>query len=129
MTQLFDSRSVGELVRTHPDLVKVLMLARGSIAFTVIQSTRSEADQEKAFNTGHSKAHWGQSSHDYNPALGVDVIPIPLDWNDIESFRKVSVVIKAAGSTLNIPVTWGGTWSIRDYPHFELSDWKQRKNK
>lgn len=127
MTQLWDSRSLGELTRTHPDLVKVLDAARQRIDFKVIQSTRSQEQQELDFKDGRSHAHWGQSAHDFSPSYAVDCIPVPLDWKNIKSFIAVADVVKACAKELNISVTYGGDWiSIKDYPHFELSDWKER---
>lgn len=96
----------------------------------VIQSSRSQLEQEADYKKGVSRAHWGESAHDFEPSYGVDCAPLPLNWNDIHSFEVMASVVKAAGQQLNIPITWGGDWhSIKDYPHFELTNWRELSQK
>ncbi|ENW79757.1 hypothetical protein F909_02860 [Acinetobacter sp. ANC 3929] len=51
----------------------------------------------------------------------VDLVPYPVDWNDLNKFKKISVAMKQAAKDLGVALDWGGDWrSSKDYPHFEL---------
>ncbi|WP_151708791.1 M15 family metallopeptidase [Acinetobacter brisouii] len=51
----------------------------------------------------------------------VDIVPYPLDWNDLSKYQKIATAMKRAASELNVKVTWGGDWATsKDYPHFEV---------
>lgn len=100
--------------------------ARDKIAFEIDDSQRGKAAQERAFALGHSRAHFGQSAHNWSPAIALDVHPMPLDWTNIASFVAVSKVILSTAEELGVPLVWGGTWtSIKDYPHYELTPWRE----
>lgn len=82
---------------------------------------RGKADQEQAYNTGHSKAHFGQSAHNYNMAL--DLFKLTLEgasW-DAEWYKQAV----APHVALNHALKWGGTFkSIVDLPHVEIDGWE-----
>ena len=50
----------------------------------------------------------------------VDLAPHPLDWNDLSKFKAIGEAMKLAAKELNIKIEWGGDWSKKDYPHFEV---------
>jgi peptidoglycan L-alanyl-D-glutamate endopeptidase CwlK len=51
----------------------------------------------------------------------VDLVPYPVDWNDLSKFKKIAVAMKQAAKELNVSMDWGGDWtSSKDYPHFEI---------
>ena len=123
----FGSRSLRELKNAHPTLIRVLNLAIASCDFMVLQSSRTEAEQEADFKKGTTRAHWLQSPHDFEPSFAVDCAPLPLDWNNKHSFEVMAATIKDAAKQLNVAITWGGDFhSIKDMPHFELTDWRER---
>jgi peptidoglycan L-alanyl-D-glutamate endopeptidase CwlK len=102
-------------------------LALGVMDFTVICGHRNKADQDKAYAAGHSKLKFPRSKHNSWPSLAVDVVPYPLDWKDIDAFKRLGVVIKQAWASMSeaerggYTLSWGGDWtSFRDYPHWEL---------
>ena len=132
ISSLFNDRSHRNLADSHPDLIRVMNEARAHFDFQVICGYRGRADQEAAVRAGRSKAHFGSSPHNYDPALAVDCIPEPFveaDWKDASRFRAMAGAIKAAAAKLKIPIEWGGDWkSFHDSPHFQLADWKQRRN-
>ncbi len=93
--------------------------------FVILQSSRTEMEQEADFAKGVSKAHWLQSAHDYNPSFAVDCCPYPVDWKDIHAFKTMADIIKSHARRQHVDISWGGDWvSIKDYPHFELTNWK-----
>lgn len=130
----FGARSLTNLAKVHPKLRAVLDEAIKETDFTVICGNRGREEQEKAFAEGKSKARFGSSPHNYDPAAAVDVIPSPFNgWNDKEGFHRVATAILAAAKKLNIPMRWGNDWNMNgrtddekfvDTPHFELHPWR-----
>lgn len=122
----FGKGSLGQLARLHADLRRVLEASIAEFDFAVIQSTRSREEQEQAFQHHCSKAHFGQSAHNYTPSFAVDCVPFPIDWNDANRFAEMASVILKHAALLNVSVTWGGHWTtLKDLPHFELTNWRQ----
>lgn len=127
----FDEASLKRLSQAHPSLQALMLEARKRIPFKVLDSQRDKKAQEAAFKAGNSKAHFGQSAHNYSPAVALDIAPIPLDWDDRQSFIDISRVILPLAKSMNIPIRWGGDWDMRgatdgwDLPHYELHPWRE----
>jgi peptidoglycan L-alanyl-D-glutamate endopeptidase CwlK len=89
---------------------------------------RSREDQEQAFHLKRSRAHFGQSPHNYYPALAFDFSPSPFvdaDWEDAGKFHAIADVIKANAKLHGTSIVWGGDWrTFKDYPHIELEHWR-----
>jgi len=103
----------------HPDLVAVVKLAISITEqdFTVIEGVRNINRQRELYKAGKSTTM--NSRHITGHA--VDMVPWPVDWNDLKRFEVVSEAMKAAAEELDIPIVWGGDWkSLYDAPHFEL---------
>ncbi len=116
------------LSKAHPDIQSAVKNVASKISFDVIVSctTRSREDQAAAFKSGNSKAKFGQSPHNYSPALAVDLVPCDNDgkpdWTTIHLYKALAEEMKR-----ELNITWGGDWkTFKDYPHFELPDWKDR---
>jgi peptidoglycan L-alanyl-D-glutamate endopeptidase CwlK len=92
----------------------------------VICSYRNEHDQNKAFDEGTSKLKWPKSKHNCHPSEAIDVVPLPLDWNNIEPFEEMVQVFEEAWYLLDEDITkdWvlqvGADFSFKDYPHFQI---------
>lgn len=132
----FGARSKANLAEAHPLLQKVMNEAIKDFDFTVIEAYRGKAEQDEAYRKGTTKAMWGQSAHNYKPALAVDCVPYPLDWNDVAAFEKMGKAVMATAKRLGISLRWGGDWDFNprtndgwDKPHFELHPWKNYKGK
>ena len=53
--------------------------------------------------------------------LAIDLVPYPVDWDDLNKFRTIAIAMKQAAKELNVAMAWGGDWkSFKDYPQFEL---------
>jgi len=84
---------------------------------------RGKADQELYFTQGTSKAHWGQSAHNYGAA--VDIFQIgsdgkaawPRGWFDTVVFPALTTALKWYGAKGS---------PFFELPHVELADWKSR---
>jgi len=73
------------------------------------------------FDSGASELKWPNSKHNSYPSLAVDVVPHPLDWTDLKSFKKLVKVVKKCAKRLGIKITCGGDWvTLRDWPHYQL---------
>ncbi len=140
----FDAGSAKRLRQAHPLLQLLMNEAREVYPFMVLDSQRGREAQEAAFRKGNSKAHFGDSAHNWNPAIAVDVAPIPLDWSDHERWRDLQKIIGwyteeggGRGTGLaakhRIPIRWGGDWNMDgrrneklvDLPHYELHPWRE----
>ncbi len=94
--------------------------------FVILDAQRGRKAQEEAFEDGHSRAHFGQSAHNWAPAVALDVCPYPIDWNDFARFKDLAVIVKRHAAKLSIPIGWGGDWTkLKDMPHYELTPWRE----
>ena len=115
------TKSKAKLNTCHSDLIKLIEAVAETEKCAVICGHRGKAEQEKAFASGASKARFGQSKHNSKPSLAVDVVPLPLDWEDIEAFEKLGEKIMAKAEELGIKIKWGKNFKgLVDYPHYEL---------
>ena len=113
--------SQAKLNTCHSDLILLITEVAKTERCAVICGHRGKAEQEKAYKSGTSKARFGQSKHNSKPSLAVDVVPLPLDWDNIESFERLGNIIMEKAKELNIKVKWGRDFKgLKDYPHFEL---------
>jgi peptidoglycan LD-endopeptidase CwlK len=112
-------RSLQNLSGVHPDLVAVVKRAIQitEVDFTVIEGIRSRERQKQLVAKGASKTM--NSRHITGHA--VDMVPWPIDWDDLERFEIMADAMKQAAEELDIPIVWGGDWkTFYDAPHFEL---------
>lgn len=94
------------------------------IDFTIIETVRTLEKQKEYFKKGATKTL--KSRHIPNTNISgyseaADIAPYPIDWKDLNRFKKLSEHILKKANQLNIPITWGGTWkTLVDMPHYEL---------
>lgn len=121
----FSKTSKARLAKAHPLLQKLFVEVIKETDCTILDSQRGRAAQEKAFQMGNSRAHFGKSAHNWSPAVALDVAPYPIDWNDTKRFKALAKIVKRIAAELSIPISWGGDWkSIVDMPHYELDPWR-----
>lgn len=92
---------------------------------------RSNEEQEQLYAQGRTAsgkvvtmARKYESPHNYLPSLAFDIAFInkdkKLDW-DTKLFKNFYDIVSE-----NELVVWGGNFkSIKDFPHFELKNWKE----
>jgi len=134
----FGNTSISRLHTCHPDLIKVLEETIKHYDFTIIFGSRSIEEQFELYKKGRQfkEGKWvkigktvtnldgkvKKSMHNFTPSLAVDIAPYPIDWNNIQRFKELAVVVKQAAKTVGVPIVWGGDWkSFKDYPHYELT--------
>ena len=135
----FGESSLNKLSTCHPDIQKVMNEAIKLFDFTILYGYRNPQEQMELYKVGrklNDKGVWEivgktvtnldgtakKSKHNYKPSKAIDIAPYPIDWNDIERFKVMSLVVLKCAKDLNIKLEWGGSWTMRDYPHFELKD-------
>jgi peptidoglycan L-alanyl-D-glutamate endopeptidase CwlK len=101
-------------------------LAKG-VDFSVICGERGREAQTEAFNSGHSKVKFPNSKHNSHPSEAVDVCPWPIDFENINRFLELSVLIKQCWNDMSNDdkegwtLHYGGDWkNFKDYVHWEL---------
>ena len=128
MSFYFSDKSLKKLYKCHPLLVELMLNAiRGSEDdFSIICGFRSDKDQQKAYDNDKSDLEAGESNHNLNPSLAVDIATYPIprtkkEWHDaIPTFKELGDHIQTCAEFLDISISWGGDWDMGDYGHFEL---------
>ena len=113
------TRSLQNLSGVHPDMQAVVKKAIEitEVDFTVIEGIRNIDRQRQLLKEGKSTTL--NSRHITGHA--VDMVPWPVDWEDLDRFETMAEAMKDAAEELEIPIVWGGDWkSFYDAPHFEL---------
>jgi len=119
MAYVLGTRSLSSLSGVHPDMVAVVKRAIEitEVDFTVIEGLRSVERQRSLLDDGKSTTM--NSRHITGHA--VDMVPYPVDWNDLARFETMAEAMDRAASELSVPIVWGGDWkTFYDAPHFEL---------
>lgn len=131
----FSAASAASVAKAHPKMRAILNEAIKRIDFKVLDSTRGRTAQTKAFLTGHSKAKFGQSAHNYVPSIAVDLFPAPYDWNNGKVFADLYHVMMAVAKEQGTPLRSGLDWDMNglrpgdrdnwDGGHYELHPWRE----
>ena len=135
----FSKRSKNNLASADEKLQQLFNEVIKEFDCTIIQGHRTPEEQFELFKKGRERVDgwWTiidkskvvtnldgktkQSKHNYYPSKAVDVVPYPLDWKDIDSFKLLASVVKRKAIELGIDVEWGGDWkSFKDYPHWQI---------
>ena len=129
MSFVFGKKSLERLAECEAPLQLLMkrVLAASDQDLTVLCGKRGEAEQNAAYAAGHSKLKYPKSKHNKSPSQAVDVAPYPVDWKNIDAFRKLAVLVLITwgGFTAEEKEGWeiscGANWkTFKDYPHFEL---------
>ncbi|QGH73244.1 MAG: D-alanyl-D-alanine carboxypeptidase [Podoviridae sp. ctKoA10] len=116
---ILGKRSTDNLVGVHPDLVRVVKraLELSEVDFTVIEGLRTKERQAELLKQGFTKTM--NSRHIIGQA--VDIVPLPVDWNNKARFGLVAVAMKKAADELGVKITWGGDFkTFVDLPHYQI---------
>lgn len=137
-------RSLNSLSGVDPNLVKVVKRAIEITEqdFIVIEGLRTREQMMINYGKGRTvaqlavhgipasyakpkeaKVTWLNNPFASNHAKGkaVDIVPAPVDWNDISKFKKINEAMQAAAKEFGVKLSYGGDWTKKDYPHWELA--------
>ncbi len=116
---ILGKRSTDNLVGVHPDLMRVVKraLELSPVDFTVIEGLRTKERQAELLKQGFTRTM--NSRHIIGQA--VDIVPLPVDWNNPKPFGLVAEAMKKAADELGVEITWGGSWkTFKDLPHYQI---------
>lgn len=125
----FSEASKKRLATCHPDLQKIFNLVIKNVDCTVTEGYRSDEDQEEAYKKGNSTLRAGQSKHNQMPALAVDVVAYPIQWESSKRNYHFAGYVKGIADALGIKIRCGADWdgdndlddqTFNDLVHFEL---------
>ncbi len=130
---VFGSRSLKARKELHPILQKIVDEAIKETDFTILDAQRGRAEQERARKGGFSKVGFGESAHNYRPAVAMDLAPYPIDYDNLTRFRALAKIILRIAKAQGAPIRWGADWDMDgktsderflDWGHFELNPWR-----
>lgn len=116
---ILGDRSTKNLVGVNADLVKVVKRALeiSPVDFTVIEGLRTKERQAELMKQGFTRTL--NSRHIIGEA--VDIVPLPVDWNNPKPFGLVADAMKKAADELGVKITWGGDFkTFKDLPHYQI---------
>lgn len=132
---VFSTRSQNHLATAHHDLQVLFNEVIKTRDCSVICGARPRADQVAAYASGASLVQWPDSSHNIDgrrrsTAWAVDVVPYPLDWDDIGAFQALRKTVESIAANLLAerrmryalrPLIYLGRGKTKpDHPHYEL---------
>lgn len=127
----YNNRSEQRLMTCDPRLIDVFSEVVTIVDNSVICGHRNAKDQNAAFASNNSKVKWPDSTHNDIPSRGIDVVPYPTMWDDIEQFYFLAGVVFAVAKRRGVKIRWGGDWDrdmdfkdqkFMDLGHFEVVD-------
>ena len=116
---ILGKRSTDNLQGVNADLVRVVKraLELSPVDFTVIEGLRTKERQAELLKQGFTRTM--NSRHIIGQA--VDIVPLPVDWNNPKPFGLVAEAMKKAAAELGVKITWGGDFkSFVDMPHYQI---------
>ena len=127
--------SLARLKGVDETLVNVVKRAIeiSEVDFTVLEGVRTLERQRELYAQGRTApgkiVTWTMKSR-HIEGKAVDLVPYPLDWNDLEKFNKIKDAMFQAAREQDVNLRWGADWDgdgkyrekgEYDSPHFELS--------
>lgn len=105
--------------------------------FSIIETFRDKETQERYYINGTTKAHFGESAHNYHPSFAVDVYPYPVPKKQVKGvvemdsdsleWERMTNLFKAIAKEMGIEISCGIDFkSFKDKPHIEIKDWRKR---
>ncbi len=114
---VWDARSEKVLKPVDAELVEVAWCARQEVPFIVYHGHRTDAEQASFIAKGVS---WVKRSK-HQDGLAIDVMALKDGkgtW-ELKYYQKIATAFYACSQKLNIPITWGCEWKVKDCVHFE----------
>ena len=127
--------SLARLKGVDEQLVNIVKRAIeiSEVDFTVLEGVRTLERQRELYAQGRTApgkiVTWTMKSR-HIEGKAVDLVPYPLDWNDLEKFNKIKDAMFQAAKEQDVNLRWGADWDgdgkyrekgEYDSPHFELN--------
>lgn len=152
MSYRLSQRSLDRLIGVDPKLVAVVKRAieLSPIDFMVLEGVRTREQcminygkgrtasqcQAKGVPAKYAQPSVAKVTWLNNPfaskhcdGKAVDLVPYPVDWQDLKKFDAIAKAMLQAAKELGVPVRWGADWDgdgkprergESDSPHFEI---------
>ena len=135
MTYQLSQRSLQRLEGVDPKLVAVVKRAIQITTqdFSVLEGLRTKERQAELYAQGRTApgpvVTWTMDSPHLH-GRAVDLVPYPVDWNDLSKFDAIAEAMFEAADYLGVKLRWGADWDMdgkprekseSDSPHFELA--------
>jgi peptidoglycan L-alanyl-D-glutamate endopeptidase CwlK len=129
MAHPFSTTSLARLESVDPRLRGIITLAAARWDITVLEGHRSSRRQQALYMSGKSKVRYGK--HNEQPSLAIDIAPSPIDWDDLERFRRLAEYVLGIANVMGVKIRWGGDWdgdtdlndqTFNDLVHFEITE-------
>ena len=107
--------SLARLKGVDETLVNVVKRAIeiSEVDFTVLEGVRTLERQRELYAQGRTApgkiVTWTMKSR-HIEGKAVDLVPYPLDWNDLEKFNKIKDAMFQAAKELDVNLRWGADW-------------------
>lgn len=119
----FSTKSKNILNSVNPKLQKLFNEVIKYYDISVISGFRTVEEQQELFRQNRSRCDGINKISKHQTRNAVDIIPYPINWEDINKFCEVAGCIKTIANQQNLKVVWGGDWkSFKDYPHWEIEE-------
>ena len=116
---IFSDKSHRKLNTCNPDLIRLFNEVIKYRDCKILCGRRNKTEQDKLYPK-FTKVKYPNSRHNKIPSQAVDVVPYPVDWNDIDRFREFAGFVLGIAAMLEIEVKWGGQFkSFFDGPHWQ----------
>ena len=117
---IFSDTSHRKLNTCHPDLIRLFSEVIKHRDCKVLCGRRSKVEQD-ALYPKFTKVKYPNSQHNKVPSMAIDVVPYPVDWQDIDRFREFAGFVLGIAAMLEIKVKWGGHFkTFFDGPHWQV---------
>lgn len=115
-----DTRTAHNLAGVHHDLAAVAIetLRTTNTRFIITEGLRTEDRQRQLVRSGASQTMNSRhlTGHAFDVAALVDG-DVRWDW---PLYERIAEDMKASAEALGVAIEWGGDWTFRDGPHFQL---------
>ena len=129
----FSPASLNELVTISPELQALFSTVVRGFDCKILEGHRTLGRQRYLYEQGRirpgpivthcdgvTKVSNHQRVDENGLCLAVDVVPYPVDRDDVHRFYRFAGYVQRVAEELGIKVQWGGDWEMKDYPHWEL---------
>ena len=127
-TPKFSDFSIANLETCDERLRQIFHEVIKHVDCRVLEGHRDKERQNFMVAQRKSGLPWPKSKHNSVPSRAVDVVPYPIDWNNLQRFAMFAGFVKGIATEQGIPLRCGIDWNGNfdptdnwiDAPHFEI---------
>jgi len=135
MSYKYSKNSLKKLKTTYEDLQIIFLEVIKYFDCTITDGYRGLKEQNIAYDNGFSKVKYPNSKHNSFPSMAIDVVPYPIDYEDLNRMKFFAGFVLGIASilkdqnkithTLISGIDWDNDKDLNDqkfidHPHFQL---------